>query len=89
MLRTISGFKAHYHTLTMVVVREFDEWKVLLYGPDATIHGTRQFAEAKAKDHALNLARDYVHERQHENLPVLESVDWAPTGENDWLVLSK
>ncbi len=86
MFRSISGFKAHYHSLTLVIVREFDEWKVLLYGPDTTIHGTRQFAEAKAKEHALKLARDYIHERKHEDLPLLETVEWAPTGDNDWLV---
>ena len=86
MFRTIAGMKTKYHYLTLVIVREFDEWKVLVYGPETTIHGVRQFAEAKAKDHALKLARDYIHERRHEALPVVDGVEWTATGEDDWLM---
>ena len=45
----MSGFKAQYHYLTLLVISKFNEWRVLLYGPSMTIHGTRQFSEGKAK----------------------------------------
>lgn len=50
MFRSMSGFKAQYHYLTLLAISEFNEWRVLLYGPSTTIHGTRQFSEAKAKE---------------------------------------
>ncbi|MBI4875808.1 MAG: hypothetical protein HY822_14325 [Acidobacteria bacterium] len=86
MFRSLSGFKAQYHYLTLLAVSEFDEWKVLVSAPGITIHGARQFGEVKAKDHALGIARQYIHDEKHADLPVLESVDWAPTGPDDWLV---
>ena len=33
MFRSMSGFKAHYHYLTLLVISEFNEWRVLVYGP--------------------------------------------------------
>lgn len=84
MFRSKSGFKTQYHYLTLLVISEFNEWKVLLYGPGTTIHGTHQFAEAKAKEHALTIARDYIHEVKHEELPEPEPA-WVPAGGDDWL----
>jgi hypothetical protein len=84
--RSLSGYKAQYHYLTLVVVSELNEWKVLEYGPGVIIHGTRQFSEAKAKEHALVVARDYIHDQKHEELPVLPEVEWSPAGHDDWLV---
>lgn len=86
MFRSLSGFKAQYHYLTLVIASEFDEWKVLLYGPGVTIHGARQFGEEKAKEHALAMARSYVHERKQEDLPELPAVDWAPSTPEEWLI---
>ena len=86
MFRSISGFKAQYHHLTLLAVSEFDEWKVLIYGSGVTIHGARQFSEAKAKEHALAVARNYIHEEKHEDLPVLDAVEWSPATREDWLV---
>lgn len=85
MFRPVSGFKARYHYLTLLAVSDFDEWKVLLYGDGITIHASRQFSEAKAKDHALAVARKFVHEERHEDLPDLPAVDWMPTADHDWL----
>jgi hypothetical protein len=51
-----------------------------------TIHGTRQFSEAKAREHALALAQSYVHERRHEDQPVLPEVEWQAAAPEDWLV---
>jgi len=86
MFRSMSGFKGQYHYLTLLLVSEFNEWRVLLYGPRGVIHGTRQFSEAKAKEHALAVAQHFVHDYKHENLPVLERTEWAPTDEDDWLI---
>jgi len=85
MFRSKSGFKAQYYDLTMLVISEFNEWKVLIYGPGTTIHGTHQFSEAKAKDHALTIARSYTHEVKHEPVPVLAEAAWVPAGNDDWL----
>ena len=81
-----SGVKAQYHNLVLLAVSEFDEWKVLVYGPGVTIHGTRQFGEPKAKEHALAIAQHYVHEEKKQDLPVLSSVEWTPTDHDDWLL---
>ena len=86
MLRSLSGFKANYHYLTLVVVSELNEWKVMLYGPSVTIHGRRQFQEGKAKEHALAIAQDYVHQQKKEDLPALSTLEWTPTSHDDWLI---
>jgi hypothetical protein len=86
MFVSLRGFKAPYHYLTLLVVSEFNEWKVMLRTPEVTIHGARQFSEAKAKDHALVLARDFIHRHKGEDLPVLEAMEWVPTAQDDWLV---
>ena len=86
MFRSILGFKAQYHYLTLVVVSEFDEWKTLIHGPSVSIHGTRQFGETKAKDHALTLARSFIHDQKHEDLPVLPDVQWDKSSPDDWII---
>ena len=82
----MSGLKAQYHYLTLLVISEFDEWRVLLHGPNGVIQGTRSFSESKAKDHALAVARAYIHERRQENLPEISEVAWTTIGPDDWLV---
>ena len=79
MFRTMSGFKGQYHYLTVRVIAEFNEWRVMLQGPNGVVLGTRQFSEAKAKEHALDVARHFIHEYKHEDLPVLPSIDWTPS----------
>ena len=86
MYRSMSGFKAQYHYLTLLVVSELNEWRVMLYGPATTIQGTHSFSEAKAKADAILIARHYIHEHKHEELPVLEQVEWIPTSHDDWLI---
>ncbi len=86
MLRPLSGLKGQYHYLTLVVVSEFNEWRVLVHGPGVTIQGARQFSEAKAKEHALEVARYYVHERKGDALPSLAEVEWTEAGPEDWLI---
>jgi hypothetical protein len=86
MLRSLSGYQAQYHYLTLLVVSEFNEWRILIIGPGVSIHGQRQFSEAKAKEHAVALAKHYLHDRKKENLPELPEVAWEPASEESWLV---
>jgi hypothetical protein len=86
MFTSFSGYKSSYQDLTLVVVSEFNEWKVLAYAPGVTIHGTRQFTEAKAKEHAKSIAEIYVREHRHEEVPPGAELQWQPTGNQDWLV---
>src|ERR1700687_4420284 len=71
MFRSMAGFKTQYHYLTLMVISEFNEWRVLLHSPTTAIHGTRQFSDAKAKEHAVAIAQKYIHEYKQEELPVL------------------
>jgi len=86
MFRSMSGSKAQYQYLTLLVISEFNEWKVLLYGPSTTIHGVHQFSEAKAKEHAIAVARAYIHDRKQEELPDAAELTWVPAASDDWLV---
>jgi hypothetical protein len=86
MFHSLSGFKAQYHSLTLLVGSEFNEWRVLLYAPGVTIQGARQFSEAKAKEHALAVARSYVQDETHQDLPALPDVEWVPLAHDDWLI---
>ena len=85
MFRSLSGFKAKYHYLDLVVAADFDEWKVIVRGPDVCIHGGRQFGEVKAKEHARACAADYVRSVKKEELAVLDQVDWQPLASGEWL----
>ena len=87
MWRSQSGFKAQYHDLILLTVAEFDEWKTLVYSPNATLHGSRQFSEAKAKAHAVDIARSYLVDVRHEQPdgPTEDAVQWQPTDHDDWL----
>jgi hypothetical protein len=82
----MSGYRATYHHLTLFVVSEFEEWRVLLLDSNTTIQGTRQFSEDKAKEHAVAIARQFVHDYKHEDLPVLDEVQWRPTTRDEWLI---
>jgi hypothetical protein len=59
---------------------------VTLHSPTTMIQGTHQFSEAKAKEHAVAIARTYIYERQHEELPELVETEWVPTAPDDWLI---
>jgi hypothetical protein len=85
MFRSSTGFKAQYHYLTLLVASDFDEWRIVLTGPGLTIHGHRQFGEAKAKQHAVDIAEIYFRQEKHEDLPPMPQVDWAPLGAGEWL----
>jgi len=88
MFRRMSGSKAQYHYLTLFVISEFNEWRVLLQGPETVIQGTRQFTEEKARRHALDVARSYVHDQRHEDLPEPPEPEWVPCAADSWLVWS-
>ena len=86
MFRSLSGSKAQYHYLTALVISEFNEWRVMVYAPGTTIHGTRQFSENDARQHAIAVARSYIHDEKHEDLPEPPDVTWQPSSPEDWLV---
>ncbi len=85
MFRALRGFKAQYHYLTLLVACDFDACLVTLLGPGVVIQGARQFNEAKAREHALSVAKSYIHEEKKEDLPVLEEVEWRPFEAGEWL----
>ena len=88
MFRSMSGFKAQYDDLTLLVISEFNEWKVLIHGPGTTILGVHQFSEDKAKEHAAAVARAYIRDRKHAEPPEVGGLAWNPLAGDDWLVWS-
>ncbi len=86
MFRPLTGFKAQYHGLTLIVVSEFDEWRVCAYCPGTVIQGQRQFSAAKAKDHALMLAKTYLTEVRQEPADDGTEIEWQPTSPQEWLL---
>ncbi len=86
MFRPLSGFKARYHGLTLLVVSEFDEWRTIVHSPEVILQGTRQFTAVKAKDHAAVMAKCYLAEVKQESPGEGEAPEWEPTGSQDWLV---
>jgi hypothetical protein len=71
----------------MLVVSEFDEWRVVVHSPTVVLQGQRQFREAKAKEHAFSLVKQYLQERDHDSSPPdLPEPQWQPTGPTDWLI---
>jgi hypothetical protein len=85
MFRSAPGFKAKYHDLTLLVASDFDEWKVILEGPDVTILGGRQFTESKAKESAQKVAESYFREEKKEEVPALEALEWQPLAKGEFL----
>lgn len=83
MFRALNGLKAPYHSLTLLVASDFDEYRVLIQGPGVMISGSRQFSEAKAKEHARAIAADYLNS-QKEDLPLLEP-EWTPLAPGEFL----
>ncbi len=84
MFRPLTGYKAHYRELTLLVASDFNEWKVMLVGPGVTIQGTRQFTEDKAKEHARAVAESFLRDEKHEEAAPSE-IEWAPLERGEWL----
>ncbi|MEN6534559.1 MAG: hypothetical protein ABFD60_09855 [Bryobacteraceae bacterium] len=85
MFRPFSGFKARYKDLTLFVVSEFDDWIVLVYGPDVMIHGKRQFGADKAKAHAVAITESFLREIKNEQIDALPEMEWISTAPEEWL----
>lgn len=64
-----AGFKAQYHHLTLMVVLDFDQWKILMQGPGVLVDGGREHdrtsAEAKAREIAELYLREERRRRRH------------------------
>jgi len=85
MFRNAEGYKAAFHGFTLVVAADFDEWRILLQGPDLIIHGGRQFTGPKAKEHAIRMAESYIQEQQGASPPDPQEVKWVPLSDGSWL----
>ena len=84
MFRPLKGFKAQYHDLTLMVAADFDEYRVMIQAPGTVVQGRRQFTEAKAKEHARDMAANYMKEKEPDVVPP-EGIEWIPFGATDWL----
>lgn len=84
MFRSLKGFKAQYHDVTVFVAADFDEYRVLLQAPGTIVQGRRQFNEAQAKEHARSLAASYIKEKQGADAG-FENLTWVPFSESEWL----
>ncbi len=82
MLRQVSGFKAECGPLTLFIASDFDEWRVLARTSDTLIRGGRAFSEAKAKEQALGIAKDYLAEFGGQ---APEDLQWAEMRPGEWL----
>ena len=85
MSRSMSGSKAQYHYLTPFVISDFNEWRVLLPGPDTAIQGTRQFSEESGRRYALRRRAPTSTNQRHEDLPH-PPPEWARVAGDTWLV---
>ena len=86
MFRALTGVKAQYGDLSLMAVSEFDEWRVVVHAPGLVLQGARQYGQAKAKEHAMMLARTFLQEMRPEGTQEVPELDWQPTGPQDWLV---
>lgn len=84
MFRSLKGFKAQYHDVTVFVAADFDEYRVLLQAPGTIVQGRRQFNETQAKEHARSLAFSYIKEKQGAEADA-EDLTWVPFSQSEWL----
>ena len=78
MFRASAGYKAQYHYLTLMVVLDFDQWKILMQGPGLVIDGGRAYDCQEAESRASEIAQQYIHEEKCEPLPHLSRLEWTP-----------
>ncbi len=87
-LRPLAGYKARCGDFTMMVVSEFDEWRVIVHAPGVLLQGQRQYRDNKAKEHAVMLVKNFLTDVQGEASAEVPEPEWVPTTTNDWLVWS-
>ena len=85
MFRQSPGFKAQYHYMTMTVALDFDQWRIIVQGPDVLIDGGRQPEKGSAKEQARRIADRYIREQKRETLPVVREVVWTAIDPNSCL----
>ncbi len=88
MFRNMPGFRTNYGELTLLVVSEFNEWRVVLHGPAGIIQGARQFSETKAKEHAVEIAKHFLADHGRGPAPETAAVQWGPTAPEDYQIWS-
>ena len=85
MFRQSPGFKAQYHYMTMTIALDFDQWRIIVQGPDVIIDGGRQPEKVPAKDQARRIAERYLREEKRETLPAVREVVWSAIDPNSCL----
>ena len=87
MFRHVEGYKAQYGDMSLIVAHDFVEWHVIVIKPPAiVIQGGRQFSEAKALEHARQLADSYIRDERHEaTLDLPGELAWEALRPGDWL----
>jgi hypothetical protein len=87
MFRHVEGYKAQYGDMSLMVAHDFVEWHVIVIKPPAiVIQGVRQFNEAKALEHARQLADSYIRGGRHEEtLDLASELIWEALKSGDWL----
>ncbi len=78
MLRLSTGFQARYHYLRLMVVLDFDQWKILIQGPGVLIDGGREFDRGAAEMRAQQIAEAYLRDEKLEARPLESDLKWAP-----------
>jgi hypothetical protein len=85
MFRKAEAYQAHFSDLTLLVAADFDEWRIFVRGPEVIVHGGRQFNGAKAREHAIRVAGDYLKDVKGEPAEVPPNLEWAELGDAGWL----
>jgi hypothetical protein len=71
--------------MTMTVALDFDQWRIIVQGPDVIIDGGRQPEKVSAKEQARRIAERYLREQKHETLPTVHEVVWTAINPNSCL----
>ena len=84
MFRAAAGFKAQCRDLTVLVASDFDEWRILLRGPNVIVQGGRQFTEQKAKEAARLMTESFLKEHNGESGAAPGDFEWKPLDPGEW-----
>jgi hypothetical protein len=87
MFRPSPGFTAQYHGMTLLVVLDFDQWRIFLQGPGVIIDGGCQNDKADAKAVACRIADQYISKQGRDAaMPPFALVEWTPLESHAFLV---
>lgn len=76
MFQHAEAYRAQFNDLTLLVAADFDEWRIIVRGPDIIVRGGRQFTGAKAKEHAIRVAEEYLRDVKGEAAEIPPDLEW-------------